>query len=388
MNLSAMKQSLLRGISMLATRKIYLFAMVIVPVGVALLFLSLMHEGLPLRAPAAIVDLDHSAMSRSVTRSLNAGELLDIRYDFDSYEQAMASVRSGETYGFFLIPDGFERDAVSGKQPTLSLYTNMAFFVPGSLSFKGFKTVSVTTAGAVVVTTLTTMGVTPQTATQLVLPVNVQTNAIGNPWLNYNIYLSNSFIPAVLQLMIMLVTIFTIADEIKYGTSRRWLEVARGSIIRATLGKLLPQTLIFFVVGLCTDALLFGYNHFPMHGSWTAMVFAMLLLVIASQSMGLFLVSVLPNSRLALSLASLIGILAFSIAAFSFPVESMYGSIGIFSYILPVRYYFLIYINEALNGVDLYYSRYWFAALLVFPLVATTMLWKLKKACLKPVYVP
>lgn len=388
MNLSAMKQSLLRGISMLATRKIYLFAMVIVPVGVALLFLSLMNEGLPLRAPAAIVDLDHSSMSRSVTRSLNAGELLDIRYAFDSYDEAMASVRHGETYGFFVIPDGFERDAVAGKHPTLSLYTNMAFFVPGSLSFKGFKTVSVTTAGAVVVTTLTAMGMTPQAASQLVLPVNVQTNAIGNPWLNYNIYLSNSFIPAVLQLMIMLVTIFTIADEIKYGTSRRWLEVARGSIIRATLGKLLPQTIIFFIVGLCADALLFGFNHFPMNGSWTAMVFAMLLLVIASQSFGLFLVSVLPNPRLALSVASLTGILAFSIAAFSFPVESMYGSIGIFSYILPVRYYFLIYINEALNGVDLYYSRYWFAALLVFPLVASTMLWKFKKACLRPVYVP
>ncbi len=66
----------------------------------------------------------------------------------------------------------------------------------------------------------------------------------------------------------------------------------------------------------------------------------------------------------------------------------MYGPVAIFSYILPVRYYFLIYVNEALNGVALYYSRYYFAALLVFPLVASTMLWRLKRACMKPVYVP
>ena len=66
----------------------------------------------------------------------------------------------------------------------------------------------------------------------------------------------------------------------------------------------------------------------------------------------------------------------------------MYGGLAIFSYILPVRYYFLIYINQALNGLPVYYSRYFFAALIAFPLVATTLLWRLKKACLKPVYVP
>ena len=134
--------------------------------------------------------------------------------------------------------------------------------------------------------------------------------------------------------------------------------------------------------------MLFGFAHFPLHGSVWAMALAMALLVVASQAMGLFFVSILPNPRLALSVASLTGILTFSIAAFSFPVESMYGPVAIFSYILPVRYYFLIYVNEALNGVALYYSRYYFAALLVFPLVASTMLWRLKRACMKPVYVP
>lgn len=373
---------------MLATRKIYIYAMVFVPVVVSLFLVSLMDKGLPLRTPVGIVDRDHSAMSRRVTRNLQAGELLDIRFHYESYDQALASVRRGDSFGFFVIPDGFERDAISGKQPTLSLYTNMAFFVPGTLSFKGFKTVAVTTSGGVVQTTLLAAGATQQMAAQLLQPVVINNNPIGNPWTNYNIYLSNSFIPALLQLMIFLVTVMTVTGEIKYGTSPRWLAVADGSIIRATLGKLLPQTVIFFIVGLAIDSILFGYNHFPMNGSWTAMIWAMLLLVIASQSFALFVSSVIPNPRLALSVCSLVGILTFSIAAFSFPVPSMYGAIGIFSYILPVRYYFLIYINEALNGFPLYYSRYWFAALIAFPLVACTMLWRLKRACLRPVYVP
>ena len=81
-------------------------------------------------------------------------------------------------------------------------------------------------------------------------------------------------------------------------------------------------------------------------------------------------------------------ILAFSLAAFSFPVQQMYGAVGIFSYILPVRYYFLIYADQALNGISLYYSRFYYIALLIFPLVGLIGLSRLKKHCLNPVYVP
>jgi ABC-2 type transport system permease protein len=66
----------------------------------------------------------------------------------------------------------------------------------------------------------------------------------------------------------------------------------------------------------------------------------------------------------------------------------MYGAIGIFSYIAPIRYYFLIYLNQALNGFDVYYVRYYFAALLAFPLIGGVLISRLKRACTDPVYVP
>lgn len=66
----------------------------------------------------------------------------------------------------------------------------------------------------------------------------------------------------------------------------------------------------------------------------------------------------------------------------------MYGYLAVFSWLAPIRYWFLIYINEALNGVDIYYSRYYMVALIVLPLVACSLLPRLRRACLKPVYVP
>lgn len=386
--MSAFKNSIRLGVAQLLSRKMYIFAMVFVPLLTTLFFVSLMSRGLPLQTPVGMVDLDVSPSSRKITRMLNAEELLSIQYRYDSFEEAMASVRRGETFGFFVIPENFERDAVAGKEPSLSLFTNMSFFVPGTLSFKGFKTGAVLTTAGIAQTKLTAVGMTDRATMALLQPVVVDNNGIGNPWLNYNYYLTNSFMPALLQLMILLVTIYTITVEIKDGTSVRWLRTAGGSMLRAVVGKLLPQTVVFFITGLCMISLLFGYCHFPLNCSPWTMVAATGLLVLGSQGMGLFIASVLPNPRLALSVASLTGILTFSVAAFSYPVASMYGSIGIFSYFLPVRYYFLIYCNQALNGLPLYYSRFYFLALVAFPVFSVVLLPRLKRACLRPVYVP
>ncbi|MDE6486067.1 MAG: ABC transporter permease [Muribaculaceae bacterium] len=386
--MSAFTDSLRLGVARLASRRLYIFAMAVVPLLTTVFFVSLMHSGLPLRTPVGIVDNDLSPSSRKVTRMLNAEELLDIRYHYDSFEEAMAAVRTGESFGFFLIPENFERDAVAGKNPSLSLFTNMSFFVPGTLSFKGFKTGAVLTSGSLAQTKLTAVGMTDRATQAMLQPVVVDTNAIGNPWTNYNYYLTNSFMPALLQFMILLLTVFTITEEIKTGRSVEWLRTADGSILRALAGKLLPQTLVWLLTGMAMLGMLFGFFDFPLNCSIWTMAGAMALMVVASQAMGVFMASILPNPRLGLSLAALTGILTFSVAAFSFPVASMYGSLAIFSYILPVRYYFLIYVNQALNGLPVYYSRYFFAALIAFPLVASTLLWRLRKACLKPVYVP
>lgn len=369
------------------SRRVYIWAMLLVPLAIGFFFISLMDKGLPLKVPTAIVDLDNTSMSRTLTQSLGSTELIDLTEHLASYHEAVERVQSGEIFGFFLIPENFEADALAGRTPTLSYYSNMTYFVPGTLAFKGFKTMAVLTSGEVVETSLTSVGMTDATAGTILQPIVIDTNPLGNPWTNYNIYLSNSFIPGALELMIFLVTCFSICEELKRHTSIQWLEKARGSIGVALLGKLLPATVIFTILGFFLETLLYGYCHFPC-AHFGNMLLAMFLFVIACQSFAVIVCAILPNLRLALSICSLVGILAFSIAGFSFPVEKMYGAIGIFSYILPVRWFFLIYSDQALNGVDIFYSRFYYIALLTFPIVATLLAFRIKKRALNPVYVP
>lgn len=377
-----------RALHQLVSRKIYVVAIIGVPVFCVIFFLNLLSPGLPLKVPTAIVDLDNSQMSRQVTRSLNAMELIDIRDHCNSYIEALDKVKDGSVFGFFVIPTDFQQKALGNDTPTIDYYTNLTYFVPGTLAFKGFKTVAVSTSGAIVKTTLVSAGVSDDLAGTMLQPMVFQEHPIGNPWLNYSIYLTNSFVPGVIALMVLLVTVFSVCDEIKRGTSVEWLRGAGGSIFTAVAGKLLPQTVIFSVVGILCQSLIFGWSHFPLNCPTWHMILAMVLMVIACQAFALIIAGAIPNLRLALSIVSLVGILSFSVTGFSFPVQSMYGSIGIFSYLIPLRYYFLIYVDQALNGIPLYFSRWYYIALLIFPFVAVLLLGNLKKHCLRPVYVP
>ena len=370
-------QAIRDGFHNLTSRRVYLTLLIAVPLLFTLFFINLMDEGVAVKVPSSVVDLDNSSLSRDVIRNLGSSELVDIVAKDESYHKAMEKVRSGKTYGFFMIPENFQRDAISGRTPTITYYCNLTYFVPGTMMFKGFKTTAVTTAGGLVQTNLVSRGLTENFAMATIQPVVVQQQSPGNPWMNYNYYLTDSFVPGIICLVVALVTAYSICDEIKRRNSRRWLERSGNSVVIALAGKLIPQGIVGVAVGLACQGIMYGFNHFPMNCSVWHMIWAMVLMVFASQAFAVTVCCLITNLRLAVSICSLTGILAFSLAAFSFPVDAMYPPIGIFSYILPVRYYFLIYIDQALNGIPLYYSRYYYIALIIFLLVPLGLLWRL-----------
>lgn len=387
-NWSALKHAIVDGIRQLTSRPIYLITMVGVPLFCTFFFLDFMTEGLPLKTPAAVVDLDNTPVSRNVARNLGASELVDLQYRPSSYAEAMELLKSAKIFGFFMIPRDFQADAEAGRETAITYYCNMAYFIPGTLSFKSFKQTAVTTSGSIVMTTLVGAGLNEGLVGNLLQPIVTQEHTIGNPWLNYSIYLSNSFLPCLLQLIIFQVTAFSLLQEIKRGTSVQWIKDAGGSVTIACAGKLIPQFVIFSLTGLAMQAMMYGFWDFPLNSNPLNMISAMLLMVAASQAFALLISCMIPNLRFALSVLSLLGILSFSIGGFSFPVEDMYPAVGIFSYLIPVRHYFLIYANVALNGFEIYYCRWEYIVLILFLLAPMGMLWKLKRYSLNPVYIP
>lgn len=379
---------MLRSVLQIVRRPLMWVAMLGLPLFLFIFITSMMGEGLPTRIPAAIVDRDGTSLSREVTQTLAGMQMVNLKETPNSYTEARHLMQEGKIYGFFLIPENFESDLLAGRAPEITFYTNMVYFVPGSLLFKTFKSTAVYTKAGVALNIANSIGQDATAAAPLLQPINIASRPIGNPQLNYGIYLGNSFIPGVFQLMIMLVTVFSLGQEIKYGSSVRLLRMADGSIFKAVYCKLFPQTVIWWILAVFMLAWLYKYNGYTMSGSWGWMLLSELLFVLACQGFALFVFGLLPNLRLSLSVCALTGILSFSIAAFSFPEQSMYPAMSIFSWLMPVRYNFLIYADQALAGREIYYSRIWYAAYIIYIMLPATVLWRIRRFMAQPVYAP
>lgn len=372
----------------ITSQPVYLFGMIVAPLICLVFFLSLMHEGLPTNLPVAVVDMDNSATSRTLIRQLDAFEQTKVVMLSHSFTEARQEMQKGSVYGIFYIPEDFAKDATSGKQPKLSYYTNNTYLIAASLLFRDMKTISVLANGSVGLQTGTAKGKTEAEIMGQLQPIVIDTHAIGNPWLNYSVYLNNTILPGVLQLMIFLITVFSIGTELKYGTARKWMAMGKNSLVISLLGKILPQTVVFTIVGFLFMAVLYGFSAFPLHSGWLPMLMAIFLLVIASQAMGIFMIGVLPTLRLGLSFASLFGMISFSIVGFSYPILAMDPVLQALARLFPLRHYFLIYVDQALNGRDLFYtwSEYvWLLGFLILPFLVGR---NLKKALLYFKYIP
>lgn len=372
----------------MVSRPLYLFCMVIAPLLTYALFTTMMGSGLPTDIPVGVVDQDNTSTSRMVVRNLDAFQQTAVVAHYPDFHAARVALQRADIYGFFYIPGGTTDKAIGGRQPRVSFYTNNTYLIAGSLLFRDMKTMSELASGAVARETLYAKGYTEAQAMAILQPIIIDTHALNNPWLNYSVYLCNTLLPGVLMLLIFMVTAYSIAVEIKDGTVRDLLHSNGDSIYVVLTGKLLPQTIVFFIMAIAYNVYLYGYLHFPCNSGIGPMLLASFLFVLASQAMGIFMVGVFPTLRLSLSFASLWGVISFSISGFTFPVMAMHPMLQALTNLFPLRHYFLIYVDQALNGYAMIYSWRSYVALLLFVLLPFLIIRRLKKALLTYTYIP
>ena len=372
----------------MVSRPLYLFCMVIAPLLTYALFTTMMGSGLPTDIPVGVVDQDNTSTSRMVVRNLDAFQQTAVVAHYPDFHAARVALQRGDIYGFFYIPGGTTDKAIGGRQPRVSFYTNNTYLIAGSLLFRDMKTMSELASGAVARETLYAKGYTEAQAMAILQPIIIDTHALNNPWLNYSVYLCNTLLPGVLMLLIFMVTAYSIAVEIKDGTARDLLHSNGDSIYVVLTGKLLPQTIVFFIMAIAYNVYLYGYLHFPCNSGIGPMLLASFLFVLASQAMGIFMVGVFPTLRLSLSFASLWGVISFSISGYTYPVMAMHPMLQALTNLFPLRHYFLIYVDQALNGYAMIYSWRSYVALLLFVLLPFLIIRRLKKALLTYTYIP
>lgn len=370
---------IIRELEVFKKRPVYFLGSVGVVSFCAVFFLTFLGDGLPHDIPIGVVDEDNSSVSRMFVRNLDATQLgKTVR--FDTFPEARLAMQKGEIYAVCILPKGMYSDIGSFRRPTFTYYINGMYFLGGSLAYKDLLTIINLANGAAHRKFLRAKGWDDRKIMNFIKPIEVDTHQIGNAYTSYNYYLSNMMLPAILEMVIVILMIYALGSELKYGTSRHLLRTGGGSIVTVLGGKIIVYTTLFTAIGMSLVFLLYDWLHFPIAGSVWNMFPAMFLLVMASEAVGIFIIGLLPVPRLALSIGALYSVLAISFTGFTLPVEAMPAVIRGLAQAFPLRHYYMIFTDEVILGSG--FAAWWPEAihLFLFQFLPLAVMIRLKRA--------
>jgi len=274
--------------------------------------------------PTAIVDLDHSAESRSFVAGLLADETFDLALETPSPDAAMDSIVRGDTSVAFVIPRGFSADLDRGDHPAVQALVN-----GGDANSATISQNAMTAFGA-------TWSPFPRQALFAMTEVR--------PLIRYNPTLSSSwfFVPGIAGTLLMTITTIVsamgLSREKETGTLEQVL-VTPMSTELYMLGKVLPFALIgmvtlYLIVAL--GILVFGV---PMRGSLLVLSAGGALYILSALAIGL-LASTFGKNQQQAFLNSFFAILpAILLSGFMTPIANMPKVLRIATMGNPMRHF-------------------------------------------------
>ena len=367
---------------------IFGFCTLVFPVLVVLFFTTLMNGGQPVDMPVGVVDQDNTHVSRAMIRKLDGFQTTRIVGHYANMNDAREAIQRNEIYAFLLIPKGTTDKLLDGDQPKISFYYSNVTLVAGSLLYRDLKTVASLGSAAVGSAKLSALGKTSKEIRTFLQPITIDLHQIGNPWSNYNVYLSTAMVPGVLMIFVFLLTPYSIGTELKFHRSKQWMRMADNNIHIAIAGKILPQTVLFTLVMWCFEFYIFYGLHFPHPGGVVPILLLGFLSVFACQCFGIFIFGLMPSLRMSMSVCSLWSVVSFSACGATFPVFAMDSMIQSMAQLFPLRHYYMIYQMCIFNGYPLSYAWFDFLFLIIFAFLPMFSIKNIKKAMLVYVYIP
>lgn len=383
---SPFRNVLHRELRRMVSRRLYFGACIVLPLFCIFFMSTIFGNGQMENIPVGIVDQDQTALSREVIRQVEAVPTFRVTRHYVDAETARKATQAKEIYGYLVIPDQFEADVTGGRQATLSYYYHYALLSVGGEVRGAFETVLRTLSMSPIVAEAVAMGINQKQVTTFLVPIEAQNHPLFNPDLDYSVYLSNPFFFIFFQVIILLVTVYAVGSEIKFGTGDDWLQTAGMNMVTALFGKLLPYTVIFSLMSILGNYVMFGMMNIPFSCGFWPLNLTSVLFVIATQALAVFLFSLFPAISIIISIVSMVGSLGATLSGVTFPAAAMYAPVYYTSFLFPVRHF--VEINQNLLYGDYGFAYTWwnFSALFCFILVALLILPHLKRAILSHKY--
>ena len=346
-----------------------LFYVLVFPLIIFGFFAAVFYKGVPRDLPMAYINYDQSQLSENLLRMLDATPNIALTTRLNDEQEAQRLIQQQQIMGFIVIPQDFQQKLFKGENQSVICYTNNQFMLGAGLIQKDFQTTIGMFSAGLVMKKKMQKGQQTERVRAEAQSVKVDDHGLFNPYSNYAFYLLTALLPMMLQMIVMMVTVYVLGVELRYHQGKHWLKQAGDSPLKALVGKLLPYTLVLFFVAWWMNYLLFGLIGTPLHIPMFNVVLITFALVVIYQIIGIAIVSFAPDFRLALTVGSGFTAIAFSFAAYTFPMEGLPRSMQYLAQIFPYAHFMKYYVNRAIKGIPIEMTWQPLLALLLFGLL-------------------
>lgn len=307
-----------------------------------------------------IYDMDKTETSRNFINSLVETGYFQIDYNANSYEEITDLLNEGKTLVAIVIPKDFEKKINRRETTQLQTIFEGSDASKASMALGYIQGVSTRFSQNLIMETKDKLGMKISLAGSLTPEVRV--------WYNPEMKSRVFMVPGILGLVLMISTIslmsMAVVREREIGTMEQ-LIVTPIKKYQLLLGKLIPFTMIGFVILVIVMILMTQWFGIIVRGNRLFLLFAAFLFILSNLGLGLFISTVSKTQQQAM-MASVFAVMMpmIYLSGFAFPIENMPKFFQYISYAIPLRYFITIIRGVVLKGIG--FSSLWMETLILF----------------------
>lgn len=274
--------------------------------------------------PVVVVDLDRSPGSAELARRIDASEAVAIVGGVPDIGHAIRAVQERRAYGVLLIPEGFERELLRGRQSPVALYADASYFLMYQRVMQGAGVPLRQLGAEVEMARLVGAGTPPAVALAQVSPANQVEVPLFNPTGGYGSYVLPAAFVLILQ-QTMLMGLALVATRRRVAGHPVWSVLGRMCAWALLYAALLPLYLIVLPA-------LYGL---PLLGSVGAVLMLGLPFVLAVGLMAQCLAALFRRAEEVQVVLLALGLPFFFLSGFAWPIEAIPPALNLAAQLVP-----------------------------------------------------
>lgn len=324
--------------------------LLVIPTAIFFYLGAIYEEGAIEKVNIAVLDLDHSDLSRKVIQNVGATPKLNIVKFLNSSDNIdQIFINYPNIKGFYVIPENFQKNIYSGKQEQLLVYTNSSNIIYGNLIYKEAATFINTLSAGINLKSFKLHGVPHEKALKMVMPIRVVTKPMFNSYYNYLYYLIPGLTTVLLQMIVFFLAARSINSEHTDNTYNELLKLSNGSVFKIIFGKLLTYTLLGLIVGIFIFSVVHPLLGIPMSTSTTPFLWVVLVFVLSNAMLGIMISTIFKKESIAMGISFIYNSPAFVFSGFTFPIMAMPAFNAWYAQLIPYTHF----LNAFLKGIEM-----------------------------------